>query len=115
MCTSLGLLPSQHCVFSSPHRTRAPPSSPVLAYREIVEHPCLQPPNIRVIREVLEAVTGEDKRKAEWRENAVPLEDPREDKHKAAEEEVRDVLCLRGVILGWDRREDLKKKKKRKK
>ena len=77
-------------------RTRAPPSSPVLAYREIVEHPCLQPPNIQVIKEVLEAVTGEEKRKAEWRENAVPLEDPREDAHKAAEEEVRRILCLGG-------------------
>jgi hypothetical protein len=70
-----------------PRRSRAPPSAPVLAYREVVEHPCLSD-SVEAIRALLQAAASEEERRSEWLESAVPLPDVREEAFKAAEEEV---------------------------
>ena len=70
-----------------PRRSRAPPSAPVLAYREVVEHPCLSD-SVVAIRALLQAAASEEERRSEWLERAVPLPDVREEAFKAAEEEV---------------------------
>ena len=79
------------CAYEPP-RTRLPPSSPVLAYREVVEHPQLSEAHVEVIRALLAAAEQEEAGKVERHEGAVPLPDQREESHKVAEQEVSDIL-----------------------
>ena len=81
------------CAYEPP-RTRPPPSSPVLAYREVVEHPHLTPSRVEAIRALLAASRDEKERKANWQENAVPLPDTREEEHKAADLDVSSMIMI---------------------
>ena len=66
---------------------------PAVPSHQVVEHPRLGH-RVEAIRALLEAAKSEEVRKAEWQEGAVPLPDKREEKHKAAEQ---DVSTLVGV------------------
>lgn len=78
-------------------RIRLPLNAPVLAYREVVQHPRLGH-RIESIRAILEAAKNDEARKTEWQENAVPLPDDREDVHKASEVEVSCNLYAVNLI-----------------